>query len=155
MPIRKFTLVAVALLFSLPMTAQAGNINIEAGDVINTSVDGAISIESGQGRVNIDSKKSQLLVNTPQNQKLRNCSRRTRSRRANCRQTTTVIRTSPNTSTTTIVVDGVPRSSSSRVQSTQRLNCRGDGSHNSQQISQTNNSGEIVVQSSISTNGCR
>lgn len=154
MLIGKFTLVTVALLFSLPMTAQAGDIYVETGDVINTSVDNVISVESGQVRVNIDSNK-QLRVNTSQNQKLRNCSRRTQSRRANCRQTTTVIRTSPNTSTNTIVVDGVPRSSSSRVQSTQRLNCRGDGSHNSQQISQTNNSGEIVVQSSISTNGCR
>ncbi|HEY9694688.1 MAG TPA: hypothetical protein V6D15_21005 [Oculatellaceae cyanobacterium] len=155
MLIRKFTLVTVALLFSLPITAQAGDINVEADDVINTSVDGGISVESGQARVSIDSKKSQLRVNTPQNQKLRNCSRRIRYRRANCRQTTTVIRTSPNTSTTTIVVDGVPKSTSSRVQSTQRLSCRGDGSHNSQQISQTSNSGEIVVQSSISTNGCR
>ncbi|AFZ14811.1 hypothetical protein Cri9333_4004 [Crinalium epipsammum PCC 9333] len=154
MLIGKFTLVTVALLFSLPMTAQAGDIYVEVGDVINTSVDNVISVESGQVRVNIDSNK-QFRVNTPQNQKLRNCSRRTRSRRANCRQTRTVIRTSPNTSTNTIVVDKVPKSSSSRVQSTQRLNCRGDGSHNSQQISQTNNSGEIVVQSSISTNGCR
>jgi hypothetical protein len=153
MLIRKLTLVVVAWLFSLPMTAQAGDINLEAGDVINTSVDGAISIESGQVRVNVDSEKSQLRVNTRRNQELRICSRGTRSRRIHCRQTKTVRRTSPNTSTITIVVDKVPRNL--RVQSTQRLSCKGDSSHNSQQISQTNNSGEIVVQSSISTNGCR
>jgi hypothetical protein len=156
MLIRKLTLVAVALLFSLPTAAEASDINVEAGQVrVNTTVNGNINVQSGQNRVNVNSPKLPVRVNSHPNQKLSNCSTRTRTRRANCRQSTTVRRNPSNTSTTTIVVQPPLKKPSSRVETTQRSGCRGDGSRSSQRVSQTNNSSEVVVHSSVTTNGCR
>jgi len=156
MLLRKLTLLAVALLFSLPTVATAGDIDVRAGSVrVNTSVDGDINVESGRARVNVGSEESRTAVYAQRNQRVRNSSTRTRSSRYYKQRNRATNRNLRNRNLSTTSINNPTTNQPTRRGSSQRVICSGNGSSSIEQNSQITGSGRTVVQRSNSTNTCR
>lgn len=146
---RQLTLLATMVLISLPQLALAGDVEIRAGNVrIKTSENGGVSIETGRDRINTDSLSTRR---GDRLDKKRYCIKR-RSGKNRCYYK----RATPNINRDTTGLNSpIYEGSSRRVRTSSSRECRGNGTYSNQEMTQTNNGGEVEIESSISTSGCK
>jgi hypothetical protein len=152
----QLTLLVTALLVSLPSLVIAGDVDVQAGKVrITTTESGGVSVDTGRNGVKIDSS-SHIQANRVE--KKRYCVKRRSARRYRCYYKTKYSsnnsrRPSVYTDTTVLespTYESYPR----RVRTNSSHSCRGNSTYSNQEITQSHDSGEVYVESSISTTGC-
>jgi hypothetical protein len=159
---KQLTALAAALLVSLPSMALAGEVEVQAGNVrINTTESGGVSVDTGLNGLNLDSSSK---IRADRFERKRYCNRRRSSRssryarRYRCYYSDTYKSSNSRRPRiyrdTTILEAPTHEGSSRRVRTIQRQSCSGNSTYSHQSITQSNGSGSVRTESSISTSGC-
>jgi hypothetical protein len=140
---RRLTLMAIALLFSLPTAAIANDINVRVGNVrVNTGSDGEVYVESGRTRVNLDSSSSDRY----RSRNRRYCYKYKRHGRYRYKCYSRPRARNYDLESGTIYYPADSR--------TRRIYCDGNSTYSRQDVSQIGSAGVTVVESSVSSSGC-
>jgi hypothetical protein len=156
MVVKQLTLLVTALVVSLPSMVLAGDVEVRAGNVrINTSESGGVSVDTGRHGVKVNSRSD---LRTNRVEKKRYCVKKRSSRRYRCYYKTiyssgSYRKPSVYSDTTDLEVP-IYESSPRRVRTNSSHSCRGNSTYSNQEITQSDEFGEVYVENSISTTGC-